>query len=105
MMIFEVLIEAFHLITKFLNIINDDEGITREFRQTEEEIVEVFALHRIDIEKIKIVILEGWDDSFRITPNRMNIFYFTVFKMLNRFDVSVPGIFYGGDGRTFFDCS
>lgn len=93
----EPYIEVSHLIAEFLNIIDHDEGVCSHLRQREEEVVEIFALHRIDIDEVKIIIGKRWNHSLSISPDRLNIFYLTLRKMLNRFYVCIPGGFDGGD--------
>lgn len=100
--IIEPCIEVFHLIAKLLNIIDDDECIRSTLWQTEEKIVEILSLHRIDIYTIKIPILESGNNFFCISPYRMDIFDFTVFEMFYGFDMRIPCIFDSGDnGGTF----
>lgn len=97
----EPIVEIFHLVSELLDIIDDDESIRGELREGEEEVVEVFPLHRIDIEKVKIFISESRDDRFGISPDRVNVFHLAVFEVLYGFDMGIPCIFDRGDGRTF----
>ncbi len=91
----EPYIEVSHLIAEFLNIIDHDEGVCSHLRQREEEIVEIFTLHRIDIDKVEKFIRKCRNHFFGISPDRLNIFYLTLRKVLNCFDMSIPGIFDG----------
>jgi len=86
-------IEVFHFFSKFFYIIDDDHRIIRHEGKCEYEIVEIFSLHRVDIDDIEIIFPKCGKDFFRISPNCMDIFYFTVFKMFHGFDMSIPGVF------------
>ena len=101
MMIGKPCVEVLHLIAKLLDIVDHDEGIGCHLRKGSEEIVEILALHRIDIDKIEISIRERGNDGFRIPPDGMNIFYFAIAKVFDRFDMSVPGVFDRGNRRFF----
>jgi hypothetical protein len=89
-------IEILHLIVKFLDIIDHYESITSHEWEREEEVVEIFPLHRIDIDEVKIFLSQGWEDFFRISPDRVDIFHLAVREVLDGFDMSIPGVLDGG---------
>jgi len=95
----EPIIQWLHLVAEFLDVIEHDERIRSHLGERGEEIVEIFSLHRIDKYKVKIGICERRNDGFCVSPDGVNIFDFTVFEVLDRFDMRVPGVLDRGNGR------
>ncbi len=94
---FEPFVEVLHLIAKLLDIIDHDKSIGSHLWDREEEIVEVFSLHSIDIDEVEKSIRKRRNDLLGISPNRMNMFHLAIAKVLDGFYVCVPGGFDGGD--------
>jgi hypothetical protein len=94
------LIQIKHLVPELLDIIDDDEGIRSHLRECEEEILEVFSLHCINIDEIIVAISEARDHQFGISPDRMDIFELAVPKILNRKIVHIPRILNRRDIRS-----
>lgn len=92
-------VEVLHLIAKLLDIVDHDESIGCHLREGSEEIVEILALHRIDIDEIEILICERGNHGFRIPPDGMNMFYLAIAKVFDRFDVCIPGVFDRGNRK------
>lgn len=79
---------------KFLNVINHNEGQRGTLREYESEVIDILPFHRIDKDKVKIVVSESRNYLFGVPPNSMDIFYLTISKVFYSFIVSVPGILY-----------
>ncbi len=95
--VLEPSVEILHLVSELLHIIDDDECITLHEGECEDEIVEVFTLHGVDIYEIKKLQSQSWEYSLGISPDRVDIVEFAVFKMFNRLNMSIPGVFDSGD--------
>lgn len=90
-------IEILHLAREFLDIIDHDERIWGTLREGEEEVVEILSLHRIDENKVKILICECRNHRLCISPDSVDILYLTIAEMFDGFDMRIPGVFDGSD--------
>lgn len=92
-MLMEPEIEVLHLIAEFLDVIDHDQSIRSHLGNGEKKVVEIFALHRINIDEVKKSISKRWDDRFCISPESVNILYFAIPKVLDGFYMSIPCVF------------
>ena len=97
MVFLEPCVEVFHLVSELLHIIDDDECISGHLRECEEEIVEVFLLHRIDIHEVKKSVSKYRNGCICIAPDSVDIFYLASLKVLYCEIMHVPCLLEGGD--------
>ena len=93
----EIVIEICHLVRELLDIINDDESIRSALREDSQEIPEIFFFHRIDIHQVKKSIRETRDHRISISPDCVDIFEFTLPKIVHRIDMHIPRLLDCGD--------
>jgi hypothetical protein len=92
----QIFIQVRHFSREFFRIVKNNRRIGRELRQDKEKILQIFALHRIDKDKIEKIVFQCGNDFFRISPDCADIFELTIRKMPDRFQMRVCGVF---DGR------